>query len=189
MKMKAMLAFTLALLALLTACAGGAAPTETTEAETTRASEETETVETTQAAEETTQPTEATEAPLADGVYTAEFNTDSGMFHANESCDGKGTLTVENGVMTFHVSLASKSIVNLYLGLAEDAQKDGAQLLEPTVDTVTYSDGLSDEVYGFDIPIPAVNQQFDLALIGKKGVWYDHKVSVDNPQPIVDSAE
>lgn len=188
MKMKAMLAFTLVLLALLTACAGGAAPTETTQAPT-QASEETGTVETTQAAEETTQPTEATEAPLADGVYTAEFNTDSGMFHANESCDGKGTLTVENGVMTFHVSLASKSIVNLYLGLAEDAQKDGAKLLEPTVDTVTYSDGLTDEVYGFDIPIPAVNQEFDLALIGKKGVWYDHKVSVDNPQPMVDGAE
>ena len=27
---------------------------------------------------------------LADGVYTADFNTDSSMFHANETCDGKG---------------------------------------------------------------------------------------------------
>ena len=37
-------------------------------------------------------------AALPDGVYTAEFDTDSSMFHANEACDGKGTLTVENGV-------------------------------------------------------------------------------------------
>ena len=106
---------------------------------------------------------------LPDGVYTAEFNTDSSMFHANEACDGKGTLTVKDGSMTIHVSLASKSIVNLFYGLAEDAQKDGAELLQPTTDTVTYSDGLSDEVYGFDIPVPALDTEFDVALIGKKG--------------------
>ena len=51
---------------------------------------------------------EPAEAALPDGVYTAEFDTDSGMFHANEACNGMGTLTVENGQMTFHVSLASK---------------------------------------------------------------------------------
>ena len=41
-----------------------------------------------------------TEPALADGVYTADFNTDSSMFHVNEACEGKGTLTVENGQMT-----------------------------------------------------------------------------------------
>ena len=56
------------------------------------------------------------EPALPDGVYTAEFNTDSSMFHANEACDGKGTLTVKDGSMTIHVSLASKSIVNLFYG-------------------------------------------------------------------------
>ena len=35
-------------------------------------------------------------AALPDGVYTAEFDTDSGMFHANEANDGKGTLTVKD---------------------------------------------------------------------------------------------
>ena len=65
---------------------------------------------------------------LADGVYTADFNTDSSMFHANETCDGKGVLTVKDGQMTIHVSLASTSIVNLFPGLKEDAQKDGAVL-------------------------------------------------------------
>ena len=73
------------------------------------------------------------------------------------------------------------SIVNLFPGLKEDAQKDGAVLLQPTKDTVTYPDGLSEEVNGFDIPVPALDTEFDVALIGKKGVWYDHKVSVSNP--------
>lgn len=121
-------------------------------------------------------------AVLEDGIYTAEFDTDSSMFHISEACEGKGTLVVENGQMTIHVSLASKNIVNLFPGLAEDAGKAGASLLEPTTDSVTYSDGITEEVYGFDIPVPALDEEFDLALIGKKGKWYDHKVSVSNPE-------
>ena len=120
---------------------------------------------------------------LEDGVYSAEFNTDSGMFHANEACDGKGTLTVKDGKMTFHVSLASKNILNLFVGTA-----DGAELLEPTTDTVTYKDGATEEVYGFDIPVEEVGKEFDLALIGTKGKWYDHKVSIKNPEKL-DEAE
>ena len=117
---------------------------------------------------------------LPDGVYTADFNTDSSMFHANEACDGKGTLTVENGVMTFHVSLQSQKIVNLYLGMAADAPAHEADWLQPTIDTVTYSDGMTEEVYGFDIPVEAVDTDFQLALLGTKGSWYDHTVSVSN---------
>ena len=83
--------------------------------------------------------------------------------------------------MTVHISLASENVVNLFEGTAADAQKDGAALLQPTTDTVTYSDGTTEEVYGFDVPVPAVGQDFDLALVGTKGKWYDHKVSVSNP--------
>ena len=118
---------------------------------------------------------------LADGIYTADFTTDSSMFRVNETCEGKGTLTVENGKMTIHISLGSKKIINLYPGLAEDAEKEGAKLLMPTEETVTYSDGLTEEVYGFDVPVPYLGEEFDLALIGTKGKWYDHKVSVSNP--------
>ena len=124
---------------------------------------------------------EETKAPIEDGTYTAEFKTDSSMFHVNDAYDDKGTLTVKDGKMTIHVSLVSKNIVNLFEGTSEDAQKDGAELLEPTTDTVTYSDGATEEVYGFDIPVPELDKEFDVALIGKKGVWYDHKVSVTNP--------
>ena len=121
------------------------------------------------------------EAVLEDGTYTAAFTTDSSMFHVNEANDGKGILTVQDGQMTIHVSLASKKIVNLYPGKAEEAKVDGAVLLQPTTDQVTYSDGMTEEVYGFDIPVPAIGEEFDCALIGEKGKWYDHKVMVSDP--------
>ena len=121
---------------------------------------------------------------LADGEYRAVFVTDSTMFHVNEAYDGKGVLTVKDGEMSLHISLPSKSIVNLFAGKAEDAQKEGADLLFPTADTVTYEDGESEEVAGFDIPVPALDQDFDLALIGTKGVWYDHVVRVTDPEPV-----
>ena len=131
---------------------------------------------------------ETAAAALPDGVYTAEFDTDSGMFHANEACDGKGTLTVENGTMTFHVSLASKKIVNLYVGMAADADANKADWLLPTTDTVTYSDGTSEEVYGYDIPVAAVDEDFQLAILGTKGKWYDHTVSIRNAEPKAEAA-
>ena len=129
------------------------------------------------------------ETAIPDGKYMADFDTDSSMFHVSEACDGKGILTVKNGEMTIHISLMSKKIVNLYPGLAEDAEKDGAELLMPTEDTVTFSDGLTEVVYGFDVPVPVLEEEFDLALIGTKGTWYDHKVKVSNPEPMEEEAQ
>ena len=118
---------------------------------------------------------------LEDGTYAADFTTDSSMFHVNEAEEGKGVLTVKDGQMTIHVSLTSENIQNLFLGSAEDAKKDGAELLQPTKDTVKYSDGTEEVVNGFDVPVPALDEEFPLALIGKKGKWYDHMVKVSNP--------
>lgn len=191
--MKKLLALTLAALllaAVLTGCASAPAESPAADSQPTQTEQPTAAEEPAAEQPAAEEPPAAEEEPaaeepaLADGVYTADFDTDSSMFHANEACDGKGTLTVKDGEMTIHVSLVSKTILTLFPGLAEDAQKDGAVLLQPTTDTVTYSDGLSEEVYGFDIPVPALDTEFDLALIGKKGVWYDHKVSVSNPEPL-----
>ncbi len=171
---------------LLGGCGAGQAA-DATSAESTVAAQES-TAAQTESAEAIAGTTEVAatetaqnEAQLPDGVYTAEFSTDSSMFHVSEACDGKGTLMVKDGVMTIHISLGSKKILNLYPGLAEDAAKDGAVLLEPTTDTVTYSDGMTEEVYGFDVPVPVIGEEFDLALIGTKGKWYDHKVKVSDP--------
>ncbi len=119
---------------------------------------------------------------LADGTYLAKFDTDSSMFHVNETCDGRGTLTVKNGEMTLHIVMPSQNIVNLFRGTAADAQKDGAKLIEPSTEEVTYADGSKEEVYAFDVPVEALDEEFDLALIGTKGKWYDHKVSVSDAQ-------
>lgn len=174
--------------ALAVGCGNSTSQTETQSAAQTEAASETQVqTEETQEAEsvaETTADTEATEAAatLEDGTYTADFNTDSSMFQVNEMYDGKGTLTVKDGKMTIHITLRSTNIVNLYPGLAEDAQKDGAELLQPVVETVDYNDGEpAEEVNAFDVPVPAIDEEFDLALIGTKGKWYDHKVSVKNP--------
>ena len=173
--------------ALAVGCGNSTSQTETQSAAQTEAASETQVqTEETQAAEsaaETTADTKTAEAAvLEDGTYTADFNTDSSMFQVNETCDGKGTLTVKDGKMTIHITLRSTNIVNLYPGLAEDAQKDGAELLQPVVETVDYNDGEpAEEVNAFDVPVPAIDEEFDLALIGTKGKWYDHKVSVKNP--------
>ena len=167
---------------LLGGCGAGQAADATSAESTVATQESTVTLtESTEAAETVSTETTQNEAQLPDGVYTAEFSTDSSMFHVSEACDGKGTLTVKDGVMTIHISLGSKKILNLYPGLAEDAAKDGAVLLQPTTDTVTYSDGMTEEVYGFDVPVPVIGEEFDLALIGTKGKWYDHKVKVSDP--------
>ena len=117
---------------------------------------------------------------LTDGTYSVAFNTDSSMFHVNEANNGRGVLTVKDGKMTIHISLVSKKIVNLFAGTAADAAKDG--VLEPTTDKVTYEDGTVEEVYGFDVPVESLDKEFDLAVLGTKGEWYDHKVSVSDPQ-------
>ena len=166
---------------LLGGCGAGQAADATSAESTAAAQESTVTPTETTEAENISTETAQDKAQLPDGVYTAEFSTDSSMFHVSEACDGKGTLTVKDGVMTIHISLGSKKILNLYPGLAEDAAKDGAVLLEPTTDTVTYSDGMTEEVYGFDVPVPVIGEEFDLALIGTKGKWYDHTVKVSDP--------
>ena len=123
-------------------------------------------------------------ADVEDGTYLAKFDTDSSMFHVNDTCDGKGTLTVKDGKMTIHITLTSKNIVNLFVGLATDAQKDGAVVLNPTTDTVTYDDGTTEEVNGFDVEVPYLDEEFNLALLGKKGKWYDHKVKVSELEAV-----
>ena len=117
--MKRSMTFFLSLIcatAVMTAPVAMAAETET-ETAVTETAAETET--------ETGSETE-TEGVLEDGTYTAEFDTDSSMFHVNEANDGKGVLTVKDGEMTIHISLSGKGFLNLFMGTSEDAKKDGA---------------------------------------------------------------
>ena len=110
-----------------------------------------------------------------------QVKTDSSMFHVNEAKNGTGELTVEDGKMTVHMTLVSKKITNLYVGTADQAKADAAGAIPPTTDKVTYSDGMEEEVYGFDVPVPAIGEEFAVAILGEKGSWYDHKVTVSDP--------
>ena len=120
---------------------------------------------------------------LAPGQYSVKFETDSNMFHVNEADEGRAILTVDEQGMTVHIRLVSKKITMLYEGTAEQAQADEAGQILPTTDKVTYSDGYEKEVYGFDVPVPALDQEFDVAILGSKDKWYDHKVTVSDPIP------
>ena len=123
-------------------------------------------------------------APIADGTYSVKFDSDGSMFHINEVYKGRGILTVKNGEMTVHIVMPSKKIVNLFYGKAADAKKQGAKLIEPVTENVTYPDGITEETYAFDIPVPYLDKEFDCAIIGNHENWYDHKVIVSDPQPI-----
>ena len=103
---------------------------------------------------------------------------------SNEAETFDTAATQVHGEMTIHIVMPSKNVVNLFRGSAEDAQKEGAELIQPQLESVTYSDGTTEEVNSFDVPVPYLNQTFDLALVGTKGKWYDHKVSVSNAVPM-----
>lgn len=161
--------------------------------ETTTSSETTELVTTASTTEEIATPEEAVATPggaetttgkidLEDGTYIVDFDTDSSMFHVNEVMDGKALLTVENGVGNLHLVMPSKNVLNLYSGFAADAEKNENDWINPSTEEVTYDDGMTEEVYAFDVTVYVMDEEFDLALIGKKNVWYDHKVKISNPE-------
>ena len=120
---------------------------------------------------------------IEDGTYVATFKSNHAMFHVNDNNNDKGILTVKDGKMTIHVSLQSKKIINLFYGTKEEAQKEGADLIQPTEDTIKYDDGTEVVVYGFDVPVPALDEEFDVSLLGTHGNWYTHKVVVSDPVP------
>lgn len=121
---------------------------------------------------------------LEDGKYSAKFETDSGMFKINETKEGRGVLTVKDGKMTMEIVLSGDGIVGLYEGLADDAKNDEKNRINYSVVTVTYDDGSEEEVNSFVIDVPVLDEEFDLALIGKKNKWYDHKVIVSDAKPV-----
>lgn len=123
------------------------------------------------------------EPALEDGVYTATFKSGHPMFHVNDANNDRGVLNVKDGEMTIHVSLQSKKIINLFYGNKEDAQKPGAELIEPTEDKIVYDDGYETEVYGFDVPVPYLDKEFEVSLLGTHGNWYTHEVVVSDPIP------
>ena len=121
---------------------------------------------------------------LADGRYYAKFTTDlPKMFRANPDVnDGRSILIVEDGKMTLHVVLSGTGYSNLFLGSAEDAKAEGAVLLQPIEESVSFKDGSPDEIfYAFDIPVEALDTDIACATLGtRSGDWFDHTIRVSD---------
>ena len=80
---------------------------------------------------------ETPKCELEDGTYTAEFKTDSGMFHVNAANDGKGTLTVKDGkIEAVEVTSAEKED-SAYLAMAEDIIPKIIEAQSAEVDTIS----------------------------------------------------
>lgn len=179
------LACAFALACMLGACSSGAASSSASSAAaepSAAASASAAAASSAAEASEAQASAESQAVALAPGEYTVAVKTDSSMFHVNEADHGTGVLTVSDDGMSVHIHLVSKKIVKLYLGTAEQAEADEDGALLPTTDEVTYDDGMTEEVYGFDVPVPALDQEFDVAILGEKGTWYSHTVTVSSPE-------
>jgi len=129
-----------------------------------------------------TTPTTPTTTTLTDGVYTATFKTDSSMFRANTDVEKATTVTVKDGKMTVKVILSGTGFDKVFVGSAEDAQKDGAATVDAVLEEVKCTDGSTDTFATFTFDIEKIGEDFNLATRGKKsGKWNDHVISVSNP--------
>ena len=101
---------------------------------------------------------------LEDGVYTAEFDTDSGMFHVNEANDGKGTLTVKDGKDDHPCEPGIQKDRQPLCGncrrCCRKTEPNSSSRPQILLHTATER---AEEVYGFDIPVPAIDEEFDVA--------------------------
>ena len=121
---------------------------------------------------------------LETGTYSVDFESDRmSMFHLNEICEGKATLIVQDGAMTVHLIMPSQNIVGLYLGTADEAKNDPNGVIEASQEDVVFPDGWEETVNAFDLPVPVLDEPFSVALIGTKGTWYDHTVTLSNAVP------
>ena len=123
------------------------------------------------------------EGVLADGVYTLDVTTDGGRFRLNEALEGKGTLTVENGRMTAHITLSGTGFSKLFPGSAEEAKKEGAAVIDAVKDSVTYPDGFTDTANGFDIPVASLDGKKERFLVRPYHSYFRSRAAVI---PLVD---
>ena len=60
----------------------------------------------------------------------------------------------------------------------------GHQALPETVDEMFAQIAFYKKIGCEYLAVPYLDEEFDCAIIGTKGKWYDHKVSVSNPEAI-----
>ncbi len=101
-----------------------------------------------------------------EGIYSVEVETDSSMFRMDEAI-----LTVKDGKMTAHVTMAGQGFIKLFMGTGEEAETADESLIS------NYIDNGADEPYSFDIEISEIGKEIECTGFSKKKeTWYDHKI-------------
>ena len=126
-----------------------------------------------------TQSAAQTEAASETQVQTEE--TQEAESAAETTADTEATeaaATLEDGTYTadFNTDSSMFQVNEMYDGKGTLTVKDGKMTIHITLRSTNIVN-----LNAFDVPVPAIDEEFDLALIGTKGKWYDHKVSVSNP--------
>lgn len=102
---------------------------------------------------------------LADGVYTIEVESDSGMFRV-VACE----LTVKDGKMTAVLTLSGTGYDKMYAGAKGEAEKAA----EGAVDYVEDADGK----YTFTISVAGLDEELSYAAHAvKSGKWFDRTLT------------
>ncbi len=156
---------------------------EQTVDESTEAAKEENTKEDAQASEKAGSETEKETAPtvqvvsddmvpveadaLNDGVYPAEVDSSSSMFHITEA-----ELTVADGKMSVRMTLSGSGYGKVFMGTGEDAEKaDEADFIQ--------AEESADGKNVFEIPVDALDKGIDCAAYSKKKeTWYDRTLVV-----------
>ncbi len=113
-----------------------------------------------------------------DGTYSIEVETDSSMFRMDEAL-----LTVKDGKMTAHVTMAGQGFIKLFMGIGEEAEAADESLIS------NYIENGADEPYSFDIEISEIGKEIECTGFSKKKeTWYDHKI-IFLPESMISTSE
>lgn len=104
---------------------------------------------------------------VADGVYLAQVETDSGLLRFSDCM-----ITVRDGKMTALLTAANNNFDYLYLGLSKDAPKDEAAWIPALPD----ANGANTYI----INLTSLDNEFQIATYSaKKKMWYDRTAVID----------
>ncbi len=115
---------------------------------------------------------------LDDGYYMATLTSQDAKFQVNTRMKGLGNLIVEDSLGNISVTLNSNDITKVFVGTAQDAQKEGASVLEARTTKFNNSNGTSEVFNAFLIPVPDIEKEYDCAYFSTDNKWHDNKIKL-----------
>ena len=104
----------------------------------------------------------------ADGIYSAETKTDSGLLRFS-NC----RLTITDGEMTALLTATNNNFDYIYLGAAADANANQDDWIPAVPD--------DNDAYTYEIPVASLDNTLQIATYSaKKKLWYDRELTIDS---------